>query len=197
MNSLPLDEVGLDGLAQADGDVGLAHGEVEFLVVEDQVQVDRRMEVDEFVHARRQPCGAEADGGLDPEGAGRFLGGLAQPRGRSVELDQHLVGGAEQFLALLGEDQAAGVAVEKGNAEILFERADLPAHRRLAHGEALAGMGERAGLRRRVEYAQFVPVHRRPLAPPPSAAGYSAASTSVSAAVSARNRCASSAAMQP
>ena len=38
----PLDQVGLHRLAEADGDVGLAHGEVEFLVVEDQLQVDGR-----------------------------------------------------------------------------------------------------------------------------------------------------------
>ena len=75
------------------------------------------------------------------------------------ELDQHVAGGAEEILALLGQDQAAGMAMEEGDAEILLKRAHLPAHRRLAHVERLAGMGERAGLRGRLENAELVPVH--------------------------------------
>ena len=42
---------------------------------------------------------------------------------------------------------------------ILFEGADLPADRRLAHVQPLAGMGERAGLGGGVENPQLVPVH--------------------------------------
>ena len=121
------------------------------------------MQVDELVHARRQPGRAEADGGGDPQRAGRLLGGFGQPRSGCIELEQHLVGGAEELVALLGEDETAGMAVEEGNAEILLQRAHLPAHRRLAHVEVLTGMGERPGLCGRVEDAQLVPVqHRSP-----------------------------------
>ena len=65
----------------------------------------------------------------------------------------------EKMLALFGEDQAAGVAVEEGDAEVLLQGADLPAHRRLAHVELLAGMGEGAGLGGGVEDPELVPVH--------------------------------------
>ena len=57
-----LDEVGLLRLAQPDRAVGLAHGEVEFLVGEDQLQLDIGIEVEELLDALGQPAGAEADG---------------------------------------------------------------------------------------------------------------------------------------
>src|SRR5688572_13140706 len=68
-----------------------------------------------------------------------------------------------EVLPLLGEDQAAGVAMEKRHAEILLEPRDLPAYRRLAHVEVLAGVGEGARLRSRVEDPKLVPVHARAL----------------------------------
>ncbi len=39
---LALDEIGLGRPAQADGDIGLAHGEIEFAVVEQQRDADLR-----------------------------------------------------------------------------------------------------------------------------------------------------------
>ena len=38
------------------------------------------------------------------------------------QLLHHVVDGAEQVLALLGEDQAAGMAVEQRHAEVLLQR---------------------------------------------------------------------------
>ena len=38
-----------------------------------------------------------------------------------LQLQHHVVGGAEEVLALLGEDQAAGMAVEERHAEVLLE----------------------------------------------------------------------------
>ena len=64
----------------------------------------------------------------------------------------------EQF-ALLGEDQAAGMAVEQRHLQAVFQGRDLAAHRRLAEVQQLAGMGEAARLRHRVEDAQLVPIH--------------------------------------
>src|SRR4029077_16558179 len=69
-------------------------------------------------------------------------------------------------LALLGEDEAARVTMEERNAEALLESADLPADRRLAEIQRLAGRGEAAGLGNRVEHPQFIPVHPRPLTAP-------------------------------
>ena len=74
-----LDEVGLLRLAQPDRAVGLAHGEVELLVGEDQLQADLGIELEEFLHALGQPAGAEPDGGGHPQHAGRPVLGLGQP----------------------------------------------------------------------------------------------------------------------
>ena len=38
---------------------------------------------------------------------------------------EHVMRGAEQQVALLGEDQAAGMAVEQRNRELLLQRRDL------------------------------------------------------------------------
>ena len=80
-------------------------------------------------------------------------------------------------------------------SEVLLERAHLPAHRRLAHVERLAGMGEGPGLGGGVEDAKLVPVHG-PLLRRPEPSLYSAASA-IPEASAARKRSASSAAMQP
>ena len=113
---------------------------------------------------------------------------------------------AEQHLALFGQDEAAGMAVEERRAEIVFERADLAADRRLAQAQRLAGVGEGAGVGGRLKDAQLVPVHgRSPPSPNRSRrrgqlsrrwGGYSAACLA-GASCAASQRSASSAAMQP
>jgi thioredoxin reductase len=45
------------------------------------------------------------------------------------------VGGAVEQFALLGQDEAAGMAVKQGDPEFLFEARDLAADRGLAHFE--------------------------------------------------------------
>ena len=160
-----LDEVRLDGLAQPDGDVGLAHVQVQLVILQDEMELHLRVEVDELVDARRQPRRAEPDGGGHPQHAGGQVAGIGQPRLYGVELHHHLAGGAEQVLALLGQHQTAGMPVEQRHPEFLLERRHLPAHRRLAHVERLARMGEAARLGRRVKDLELVPVH--PTLPPP------------------------------
>src|SRR6202034_1155861 len=95
---------------------------------------------------------------------------------------------------LLGENEAACVAMEQRHRQLLLQRADLPRNRRLRQTELLAGMREAACFPRGVKHLQLVPVHIRK-----SVAGsshdYSAAARSL--ARSARKRSASSAAMQP
>ena len=63
---LALDQVGLRRLAQADRHVGLAHGEIEFLVGGDQRDVDVGIEVDELAEPRREPMHADAGRGRAP-----------------------------------------------------------------------------------------------------------------------------------
>src|SRR4029077_15568877 len=113
-------------------------------------------------------------------------------------------------------ERAGGGAGKQQDQKLLFERADLPRHRRLRQSELLAGMGEAAGLGGGVENFQFVHIHfiarrttqdgrrkKRDLASslssvvrlPSSVLRYSAAARC--SAWAARKRSASSAAMQP
>ena len=161
-----LDEVGLRRAAQADRDVGLAHREVELLVGQDQLDAHVRVEVEELADALREPDRAEPDGRRHLEVAGRPLARLDEARPGGLEAHAHVAGGAEQEVALLGQDQPAGVAVEQRRLELALERADLPAHRRLAEVEIVAGAGEAAGFRDGVEDPNLVPVHGGPRATP-------------------------------
>jgi len=68
---------------------------------------------------------------------------------------------AKQQVALFGEDEPAGVAVEQRYRELLLQRADLPRYRRLRKSELLAGVGEASRFRRRVKDFQLVPIHVR------------------------------------
>ena len=214
---LALDQVGLGRLAQPDRDVGLAHGEVELLLGGDQRDADLGIEVEELAEPRRQPVDADAERGRHLQLAVRPLAGVGQLGARGLELHEHFVRGAVEQLALFGEDQPARVAVKQRDAELLFERADLPRHRRLRQPELLAGMREAAGLGGGVEDLQLVPVHgqrttddsRRitegspdgqtssvSVVRPPSS-DYSAATRGSASPCAARNFSASSAAMQP
>ena len=157
---LALDQVGLRRLAQPDGDVGLAHGEVELLVGGDQRDVDVGIEIEELAEPRGEPMHADADRGGHLEFAVRPLAAVGQLGARGFELHEHFVRGAVQQFALLGEDQAARVAVEQRAPTAPLERRHLPRHRRLRQAELLAGMREAAGLGGGVKDLQLVPIHR-------------------------------------
>ena len=103
------------------------------------------------------------------------------------------MGGAIEQFALFGQDQAAGMAVEELDADILLQRGDLAADGRLGQVQLVGGMGKGPSFRSRMKNAQFVPVQRH--AGPPHGA-YSAACC-VSTGRADRKRSASSAAMQP
>ena len=87
-----------------------------------------------------------------------------------------------------------------------FQRPDLPADRRLAEAQRLAGMGERSGVGGRLKNPQFVPIH----VASPRDAGFAADRRGVdcrlfrrlflscrAGSCAASQRSASSAAMQP
>ena len=156
----PADQVGLHRLAQAKRDVGFAHAQVQFVVGQQKLQFDFRVELDEFAQARRQPIGAQRQGGGDAQVAMRLFAGVDQPAAHRVELEHDVLHRFVQHFALLGENEAAGVAMKERRAEVLFERADLPAHRGLAQAQRLAGVGEGTGVGRGLKNAQLVPVHR-------------------------------------
>src|SRR5262249_57807624 len=83
------------------------------------------------------------------------VGGLGA---RGFELHEHVVGGAVQQFALFGENESARMAMEQRNAEFLFERGNLPRHRRLRQPELLATMREAAGLGGGVDNLRRVPL---------------------------------------
>ena len=194
-----LDQVRLRRRAQADRDVGLAHGDVELRIVEDQLKLDARIEVDELVDARGEPGRADADRRRDAQRAGRLAARIDELRAHVLELQDDVARRAHQKLAFLGQDQAARVAVEERRAELLFERAHLTAHRRLAHVEQLAGARERAFLGGGVEDAQLVPVDLAALNGRTRLLNVQAVYSAASRVASTPNRyfSASSAAMQP
>ena len=159
------DEVGLHRLAQAQRDVRLAHAEVEILVRQQKLQLHFRIKLDEFAEPRREPVRAETERGRHPQIAVRLLPAVDQPAADRVELENHVAHRAEQHFALLGQDEAARVAMEERRAEVGFERSDLTADGRLAQAQRLAGVGERPGVGGGLKDAQLVPVHERSLGP--------------------------------
>ena len=91
-----LDEVRLRRAAQPDGDVRLAHGEVEFLVREDELDAHVGIEVEELGDALRQPDRAEADGRRHLEFAGRPLARLDEAGAGRLEPHAHVARRPEQ-----------------------------------------------------------------------------------------------------
>ena len=96
------------------------------------------------------------------------------------------MGRAIQDFALFGQNKAAGVAVEQGNFQILFQRTDLAADGGLREVQLMSGMGEASRIGHGVKNAELVPVHHV----------YSAASL-WAALAACKYFSASSAAMQP
>ena len=110
--------------------------------------------------------------------AGRHVLALGHLGLDLLQLPVHAVGGAEQLLAHFGEDQAARVADEELEPQIVLERGNLPGHGRLAHAELFGGMGEAARFGGGVEDAELVPVEHCRESPLFRPHFYSAASAS-------------------
>ena len=87
---------------------------------------------------------AEAAGRRDLEFAGGVLARLGELRARALQPLSHLAGGAPEQFALLGEDQAARMAVEQRRTQLPLKRADLPADGRLTQAENIASLREAA-----------------------------------------------------
>ncbi len=191
---LALDQVGLGRLAQADRDIGLAHREIELLVAGDQRDVDVGIEIDELAESRGEPVQADTGRGRDPQLSVGPLLAVGQLGARRFELHEYVVRGVVQQLALLGEDEPAGMAVEQRDAELLLERRHLPRHCRLRQAELLARMGEAAGLGSGVKDLELIPVHAHRRF---HRTAHSAARAGSASPCAARKRSDSSAAMQP
>ena len=158
---LALDQVGLRRQAQADRHVRFAHREVELLLGGDQRDADVGIEVAELAEPRREPVHTDPYRGGDLEVAVRALAAVGQLGARRFQLHEYVVCGAIEQLALLGENEPAGMAMEQRHREFLFQRAHLARNRRLRQSELFARMGEAARFGGRVEDLQFVPIHDR------------------------------------
>ena len=117
------------------------------------------IELGEFLDARRQPDGTEADRRGDAQLARRLVLRIHQARLRRGQLGEDVMRGAVEHFALLGENEAARMAMEQRHIESVFKRADLAADRRLRQAQFMAGMGEASRIRHRVEDPELVPIH--------------------------------------
>src|SRR5439155_22693137 len=125
----------------------------------DQIDADVGIEIAELAEPRRKPVHADPLGGVDAQLAVGLLAAVGELGARRLELHEHLVRGAIEQVALLGEDQSARVPMEQRYAELLLERAHLARYRRLRQPELLPRMGEAAGLGGGVKHLQLVPIH--------------------------------------
>jgi hypothetical protein len=122
-----LDQVRLCGAMHADGDVGLTHAEIEIAVGDQQRDTDFRVSVEELPKMGGEPNRAHADRGVHPKMTCRGVAALAQCRLRPRHPLGDIEGSLEENLALLGEHEASGVAMEKGCREVFLERPNLAA----------------------------------------------------------------------
>ena len=173
-----LDQVGLGRTLDADGDVGLAHAEIEIGTVGDQQgHRDLGIAVEELRQMRGEPDRAHADGGVDPQMTGRRVAALGERRLHARHALGDVEGGIEQDLALLGQHEPARMAMEQRGAQILLERPDLPADGGLAEAKPLGRAREASRLRHGVKNPDAIPIQhsnslRRPLRRSPARAAY-------------------------
>ena len=132
---LALDQVGLNGRAHAERQIGLALGKIQFLVVHHQMHFHVRILGQELAQPRQQPIGADAMAGGDVQRAARRVMDILERFFRRRQPSQHIGDGGEQQLAFIGERQAAGMALEQGRGDFLFQGADLAADRRLRQAQ--------------------------------------------------------------
>ena len=161
----PPDQLGLARLLQPDRHVRLAHRQVEDPLLEHQVDLQVRIALEQPVQPRRQPERAEAGGRGDPQLAVDLVLAVADARRRRLQPLGHRPRRLEQQLPLLGQEQPARVPAEERGVEALLQRADLPADRRLAEVQRVAGMGQAARVGHGMEDSQLVPVHGIPHRP--------------------------------
>ena len=120
-----LDQIGLSRTPQPDRDVGLAHGKVELVVGQDQLDVDLRVEVEKLRDAVGQPDAADPDGGRDLEIAGGPLARLREALARLLQATADVLRRPEQHVTMLGQDETAGMTMEERNVQVPLEGADL------------------------------------------------------------------------
>ena len=124
-----------------------------------QPQLEPRMRRADLGEGVVEPRPREPEHGADAEGSEQQP---AQVGRRGADLPDRLEGGADrghQTLALLGEGDPAGGAVEQGDAELALELLHLRAHPGLADAHAFGGRREGSRLDDGQDVAQLVKFH--------------------------------------
>ena len=166
MNSLRWIRSGCVGWRSADGDVGLAHREIELLVGEQNVSADVGIEVDELAEARGQPVACRAHVVVTRRSPRRPLAAVGEARAgqRRASSTRHWRCGTASRPARSGSGRAHG----GGTASTPRSCSSALTCRLTAdwlQAERFAGMGEAAGFGRRMKNPQLVPVHRYDISP--------------------------------
>ena len=158
-HQMALHQVRLARRHQADGDIGLAHGQIQLAVVQYDRHLNFRVIVEEFADARRQPEGAEGHRGGDLQRSARPFAAFRQLGLGHGQLGEDVTRRTIEQFTLLGQNQPAGVPMEQRHSETFLKSADLPTDRRLAKIERFPRMGETSRLGNGVEHPKFIPVH--------------------------------------
>src|SRR6185503_18255482 len=126
-----------------------------------QGEVEPRMALEEGAYERPEPDADRIEDRADARLAGEMAFELLRHLAEVGRLRDHRLGVWKQCFAGLGEPNAAGAALEELELELLLERLDLSAHRRLADVEQRGGLREMPLLRDDHERAQQVELHVR------------------------------------
>ena len=128
LQQLPLNEIWLTRRTHAEGNVGLAHCQVEFTVSQLKADINFRIQFDEFPDTRRQPSRPECGGFRHlKRSRGAFLA-FSKLRFRHCQHVENFVTGAIEKLTLLSEQKTACVPVKQRRIQRRLERTD-PAKR--------------------------------------------------------------------
>ena len=95
-----------------------------------------------------------------PQRAAEAGGGVVDPLRCPAHPLQNGLGIQQEGLSRRGQADGPGAAVKEGAAQSFFQKMDLLGHGGLGNVVLLGGLGEAAGLRRRHEILQLIPVHK-------------------------------------
>src|SRR5215475_6042425 len=118
---LALDQIRLGRLSQADGDISLAHRQIQLFVSGDQRDVDVWIKIQKFTEPRREPMYTDAGRSLYFKFAIWPLPAVGELGAGGLELHKDFMRGPVQQFALLGEDQSTCVAMKQRNREFGFQ----------------------------------------------------------------------------
>ncbi len=149
------DQRGIRQAAVKDADVGTGVDDVHLAVGQEQFDLDTRMALEEFREQRRDLVVAEGDHRDDAQRPAQFGLGLRDGRLGLLDLLDDGTAAAVVVLALDGQVELPGGAVEQPHAEPFLQPRDQLAHRRRGQVHGPPGRRESAFLDHRDENGHF------------------------------------------